>query len=77
MISPIDVATSGYLNSPLSAAADGYLTLGTVPLPGGGGGIISGRGRRPIHVPPTQFNQDDEDFLYIVIQAVRFLMGKP
>ena len=78
MISPIDIATTGYLNSPLSVAASGYLTLGTVPPSGGGGVFHPERTRVPrIYEPDIPITPDDEDFLYIVIQAVRFLMGKP
>jgi len=45
MISPIDIATDGYLNSPLSIYANGYLIIDVditpvIPIVNSGGGIV-------------------------------------
>jgi hypothetical protein len=82
---PLDIATIGYLDSPLSVAVDGYLSLGQGSV--GGGGWGSGRRRR---YPPLerwkspiveldelqsllelQVEREDEEIIAIILAAMR------
>jgi len=85
-VQPLAVATSGYLDSPLSAAVSGYLYLGDVPAPppppaqGGGGG--KGGLQHPkyytytpeqVDVLKSQLLNEDDEILAIVMAAVDIL----
>jgi len=81
-ISPKDVATSGYLNSPLSVGSEGYLTLFTVvtnPTPGGGG--VGGL-QHPKYYTVTpeklddlraQLAREEEEIIAIIMVAMEVL----
>jgi hypothetical protein len=77
VISPIDIATQGFLDSPLSVGALGFLTLDTgggtvVEGPGGGGGFED---PRRYTVTPQQLERmrleqhlrEDEEILAIIM----------
>jgi hypothetical protein len=80
-ISPVDVATSGYLNSPLSAASDGYLTLFTVVTkPKGGGGTGGLQDPRYYTITPekldelrAQLEREEEEIIAIIMVAMEVL----
>jgi hypothetical protein len=73
-ISPIDIATQGLLDSPLSVAAvRGHLTVGgPAPRPPGGGGrFVMGRWIHPAMLRDQlmkQAEREDEEIL-VIIQA--------
>lgn len=79
MISPINIATQGLLNSPLAVAAvRGHLIIGDidVPVPGGGGGKGGLEHPRYYTMTPQKLdnlknqllNEDDE--ILAIIQAI-------
>ena len=70
MISPIAIATDGYLNSPLSVAVDGYLTLGVTPpvvIPDDGGDSSKLRLLMPDEKLDRLLKREDEEILQIII----------
>ena len=78
-ISPIDIATQGLLNSPLSVAAvRGRLTIPTTPIsPPGGGGKGGLQSPKLYTVTPekldnlrAQLERDDEEILAIILAAL-------
>ena len=81
-ISPVDVATDGYLNSPLSAAVNGYLTLFTVVVKKKGGGGQKGglQDPRTYTVTPDKIDgllqklqEEDQEIVAIVMAAMEVL----
>ncbi len=74
-ISPIDIATHGTLNSPLSVAAvRGHLTIddGAAVAPGGG---TSPRLLLPHKKLERQLRREDEEILAIIIAAMEVMDG--
>ncbi len=82
-ISPIAIATEGYLNSPLSVSVLGYLTIAVGPavriVEGGGGFILTGVPHKWKH-PAVQMDElmeqirrEDEEILIIIMAAMRYL----
>lgn len=61
MISPRDIASGGYLNSPVSVAANGYIAV-SVDSGGGGAYPVFGAGRLL-----KQIQQDDEEIMVILM----------
>lgn len=78
-ISPIDIATQGTLNSPLSVAAvRGHLTIETVTvIEGPGGGGVSGMPGEWVHPFVRQdmlrsiAEREDEEILAIIMAFMR------
>lgn len=74
-IIPLDVATRGYLDSPLSVSVDGYLSLGGAPTPPGGGLGWGALGGRPWTHPlverdrrlKKQAKREDEEILAVIM----------
>lgn len=74
MISPLHVATAGYLDSPLSVSVHGYLAFTEIESqkPKGGGG---GKGKRravPSRLAAMQ-SRDDEDLIPILMAAMEII----
>lgn len=74
MISPIDVATSGYLNTPLAIAADGYIYEATVVIrsddPETGGGSSRTIQGKSVDLIKQQM-REDEEIIQIVLVAIQ------
>lgn len=79
---PLDVATRGLLDSPLSVSVDGYLSLGGAPVPppkpppGGGGRPVRGTWEHPYHKLErlqAQLEREDEEILAIIMAALKVL----
>jgi len=64
MITPINVGTDGYLNSPLSVMARGYLALETALQLVGGGGSKGKRAARDSDM--RALIQEDNDLLILI-----------
>ena len=71
MISPLAIATDGYLNSPLSVAVDGYLTIVTIPpVPAivDDGGDSKLRLLMPDEKLDRLLKREDDEILQIIIE---------
>lgn len=76
MISPLSVATGGWLGSPQAVATDGYLdqiTVTITPTPGGGAAAADegGGGQYQRHIPrpswrEASLTQDDAEMVEIL-----------
>ena len=71
MISPLAIATDGYLNSPLSVAVDGYLTIVEIPPPVidvDGGDSSKLRLLMPDEKLDRVLRREDDEILQIIIE---------
>ncbi len=69
MIRPLDVATSGYLDSPLSVSVDGYLRLGVVVIiqkTDGSGAARAVEGYKLTAAQIAQLKREDEEIVAII-----------
>jgi hypothetical protein len=68
LASPLDIATAGYLNSPLAVAAEGYIYIATVKTVGSGD-TRQIQGKSVEHI--RQQMRDDEEIVTIILAAIQ------
>ena len=73
-ISPIAIATQGFLNSPLSVAAvRGKLTISVDDAISGGGGLSGPRLLLPHEKLMRQLQREDDEIMAIIIAAMEVM----